>query len=343
MRGSWQRETALTNNIANADTPGYQRQEVNFESALQGAMNGGEPPSQVEFQTETAAAGTGPNGGCVSVDQESAKLAENGLDYQALTQVLEHPQQHHARRRSGSELMGLFDAIGIAGSGPHRRAHPHGRDRREPRQRRHHQGARTASPTSARRWCSQQVGWPAASAARSRARCSGTSGRSRAASRSTGIVSDTTPDQQVYDPGNPEANAQGYVKMPNVSTVTEMTDLISESAVLPVRRDRDADRRSRCSPRRSGCSNDRPADRRPGGELSARPARRLRPGPPRLRSRSDGRSGRRGSSGGEGGSASFGGELTERDLLAREDPGRAATAPRRRWPPGRPRTPRARW
>jgi flagellar basal-body rod protein FlgC len=45
----------------------------------------------------------------------------------------------------------------------------------------------------------------------------------------SGIVSDTTPDQQVYDPGNPEADAQGYVKMPNISTVTEMTDLISES------------------------------------------------------------------------------------------------------------------
>lgn len=44
----------------------------------------------------------------------------------------------------------------------------------------------------------------------------------------TGIVSDRTPDRQVYDPGNPEANAQGYVKMPNVTTVTEMTDLISE-------------------------------------------------------------------------------------------------------------------
>jgi flagellar basal-body rod protein FlgC len=43
------------------------------------------------------------------------------------------------------------------------------------------------------------------------------------------IVSDATPDQQVYDPGNPEANAQGYVRMPNISTVTEMTDLISES------------------------------------------------------------------------------------------------------------------
>jgi flagellar basal-body rod protein FlgC len=44
----------------------------------------------------------------------------------------------------------------------------------------------------------------------------------------TGIVSDATPDQQVYDPGNPEADAQGYVKLPNVDTVTEMTDLISE-------------------------------------------------------------------------------------------------------------------
>jgi flagellar basal-body rod protein FlgC len=44
-----------------------------------------------------------------------------------------------------------------------------------------------------------------------------------------GIVSDSTPDQQVYDPGSPEANAKGYVKMPNISTVTEMTDLISES------------------------------------------------------------------------------------------------------------------
>jgi flagellar basal-body rod protein FlgC len=42
------------------------------------------------------------------------------------------------------------------------------------------------------------------------------------------IVADATPDQQVYDPSNPEADAQGYVKMPNVSTVTEMTDLISE-------------------------------------------------------------------------------------------------------------------
>jgi flagellar basal-body rod protein FlgB len=88
MRGSWQRETALTNNIANADTPGYQPQEVNFEAALQGAMNGGQAPDEVQFATITQPEEAGPNGTGVSVDQESAKLAENGLDYQALTQVV---------------------------------------------------------------------------------------------------------------------------------------------------------------------------------------------------------------------------------------------------------------
>jgi flagellar basal-body rod protein FlgB len=88
MRGSWQRETALTNNVANADTPGYQPQEVNFESTLQGAMSSGEAPTSLQFETETRAAEAGPNGTGVSIDEESAKLAENGLDYQALTQVL---------------------------------------------------------------------------------------------------------------------------------------------------------------------------------------------------------------------------------------------------------------
>ncbi len=44
-----------------------------------------------------------------------------------------------------------------------------------------------------------------------------------------GIVEDSTPPRQVYDPGNPAANAQGYVQMPNVNPVTEMVDLISSS------------------------------------------------------------------------------------------------------------------
>jgi flagellar basal-body rod protein FlgC len=47
--------------------------------------------------------------------------------------------------------------------------------------------------------------------------------------RVAGIVEDSTPPRRVYDPGHPDADAQGYVTMPNVNTVTEMTDLIGAS------------------------------------------------------------------------------------------------------------------
>ena len=47
--------------------------------------------------------------------------------------------------------------------------------------------------------------------------------------RVAGIVEDQTPLRKVYDPGHPDADAQGYVTMPNVNTVTEMTDLIGAS------------------------------------------------------------------------------------------------------------------
>jgi flagellar basal-body rod protein FlgC len=44
-----------------------------------------------------------------------------------------------------------------------------------------------------------------------------------------GIVQDGSNFKTVYDPGHPDADAKGYVKMPNVDTVTEMVDLISAS------------------------------------------------------------------------------------------------------------------
>jgi flagellar basal-body rod protein FlgC len=43
-----------------------------------------------------------------------------------------------------------------------------------------------------------------------------------------GIAQDTTPLKTVYDPGHPDADAKGYVKMPNVEPVEEMVDLITE-------------------------------------------------------------------------------------------------------------------
>jgi len=43
------------------------------------------------------------------------------------------------------------------------------------------------------------------------------------------IAEDSRAPRMVYDPGHPDANAQGYVAMPNVDSVTEMVDLISSS------------------------------------------------------------------------------------------------------------------
>jgi flagellar basal-body rod protein FlgC len=47
--------------------------------------------------------------------------------------------------------------------------------------------------------------------------------------RVAAIAQDTAPNRMVYDPGHPDADAQGYVSMPNVDPVSEMVDLITES------------------------------------------------------------------------------------------------------------------
>jgi flagellar basal-body rod protein FlgC len=44
-----------------------------------------------------------------------------------------------------------------------------------------------------------------------------------------GVVEDPSDPRRVYDPGHPDADAQGYVTLPNVNPVTEMVDLISAS------------------------------------------------------------------------------------------------------------------
>ncbi|HYC32243.1 MAG TPA: flagellar basal body rod protein FlgC [Gemmatimonadales bacterium] len=40
------------------------------------------------------------------------------------------------------------------------------------------------------------------------------------------VVDDVTPGRLVYDPGHPDADATGYVRMPNVDIATETVDLM---------------------------------------------------------------------------------------------------------------------
>jgi flagellar basal-body rod protein FlgC len=47
--------------------------------------------------------------------------------------------------------------------------------------------------------------------------------------RVTGIVNDNRPTKQVYEPGHPDADQNGYVQYPDINVVEEMTNMIQVS------------------------------------------------------------------------------------------------------------------
>lgn len=53
----------------------------------------------------------------------------------------------------------------------------------------------------------------------------------------TSIVEDPAPPRMVYDPKHPMADAKGYVTMPNVNVVEEMTNMISASRAYQINLD----------------------------------------------------------------------------------------------------------
>jgi flagellar basal-body rod protein FlgB len=93
MRGSMLRQTLLTNNLANADTPGYQREDVNFQSTLAGALASGQSPNSVNFTPQVQSGTVSADGNGVTGEQDSADLAENGLLYENLTAVAAQREQ----------------------------------------------------------------------------------------------------------------------------------------------------------------------------------------------------------------------------------------------------------
>lgn len=88
LRGASLRQTLLTSNMANVNTPGYQRRDVDFHAALQEAQRTGRAPDEVAFEPQVEADRVvRADGSGVDVDQEAAAIAQNGLEYQALVQV----------------------------------------------------------------------------------------------------------------------------------------------------------------------------------------------------------------------------------------------------------------
>ena len=115
------RQRLLAQNVANAETPGYKRYDLDFARALEAALQGtGAAPGPAETAPGSAARGalplavthpghlagrpaaSGPaaavyretgtalrnDGNNVDLDAEMARLAENGIHYQALVRQL---------------------------------------------------------------------------------------------------------------------------------------------------------------------------------------------------------------------------------------------------------------
>jgi flagellar basal-body rod protein FlgB len=95
---SWLRNEAITNNISNEDTPGYKRQDVDFESVLSFELGRSRylsldqrvknvDMSRLDVTTYTDAEGYSYriDGNNVDPEQEQAYLAENQIFYQGIT------------------------------------------------------------------------------------------------------------------------------------------------------------------------------------------------------------------------------------------------------------------
>ena len=94
---SWMRNDAIANNLANVDTPGYKRQDVDFESQLAYALKNSRYTSMDErvanikssrlrplCYTDHASFSYRLDGNNVDVDTEGVYLAKNQITYQGL-------------------------------------------------------------------------------------------------------------------------------------------------------------------------------------------------------------------------------------------------------------------
>jgi flagellar basal-body rod protein FlgB len=83
------RNTAIANNIANIETPGYQARKVNFEEALRGAVAQGKSPAGVTPNTQNSLEPTRLNGSNVNLDEETLSHIDTTMRYQLTLRALD--------------------------------------------------------------------------------------------------------------------------------------------------------------------------------------------------------------------------------------------------------------
>ncbi|HME11454.1 MAG TPA: hypothetical protein VKF79_01235 [Candidatus Acidoferrum sp.] len=82
------RQTLVTTNLANVDTPGYHARDVDFHGEMLRAAMGGDASETSPFVLPVQGLTSRADGNNVSVDRESLLLAEVQLQYKAATSIL---------------------------------------------------------------------------------------------------------------------------------------------------------------------------------------------------------------------------------------------------------------
>ena len=83
------RQSAISNNIANIETPGYQARKVEFEKALHSAVSHGESPAGVKPNTLNSLEPTRLNGSNVNLDEETLSHIDTTMRYQLTLRALD--------------------------------------------------------------------------------------------------------------------------------------------------------------------------------------------------------------------------------------------------------------
>ncbi len=99
---SWTRKDLITNNIANSDTPGYKRQDIDFKSLLNKELKHYQYQSldekmrkinlnrlHADVYTDSAAYSYRLDGNNVDIDTENVELASEQINYEALTSSID--------------------------------------------------------------------------------------------------------------------------------------------------------------------------------------------------------------------------------------------------------------
>jgi flagellar basal-body rod protein FlgB len=91
LSGASMRQQVLSNNLANANTAGFKRSDVDFQSTLASALGSGNADAAVASTTFSPVTDTTTamraDGNNVDMDSEMAKLTSNAVEYETLTEI----------------------------------------------------------------------------------------------------------------------------------------------------------------------------------------------------------------------------------------------------------------